>query len=368
MSSYFWRKFTVIILIASLFGNGYLFFRLKNTQIAFNQAFDWAKVYQGLDLKHRQERDKLKDALSTSEEKLEEKATELKTKQAEINQAVAQLAETKKQIEGLNGQLKNQEDQLSTNASELEKLRQRPPLFSFQNKSSRDVEAPKADVQKVVTDGYDYIESIYGKPYLLHSVAISFVDNLTIANAAGEIVITNSDKGLDLEIKIIDFDKNNFASVNTIVHEIIHSFHGLATLEPIAYEEGITVAAADAVMEKMIRDGKFPNFSPLYVRINEQKYNSYNSDPTFVIPTSISAFYSSPKVAEFYQVTGYGWMKFYREDPNLFRRFNETYYKYIREGRSSSKEMTLEVIKGLMPSVGGEPIEQYLTKSKAFNL
>lgn len=360
MSSYFWRKFTVIILIASLFGNGYLFFRLKNTQIAFNQAFDWAKVYQGLDLKHRQERDELKDALSISEERLKEKAAELKAKQAEVNQAAAQLAETKKQIEGLNGQLKNQENQLSANASELEKLRQRPPLFSFQNKSSRDVEVPKSDVQKTVTEAYDYIESIYGKPYLLHSVTISFVDNLTTANAAGEIVITNSDKGLDLEIKIIDFDKNNFASVNTIIHEIIHSFHGLATLEPIAYEEGITVAAADAVMEKMTKDR--------YIRISEQKYNSYNNDPAFSIPNSISAFYSSPKAAEFYQVTGYGWMKFYREDPNFFRRFNETYYKYIQEGRSSSKEMTLEVIKSLMPSVSGEPIEQYLTRSKAFNL
>ena len=44
------------------------------------------------------------------------------------------------------------------------------------------------------------------------------------------------------------FDENSFEDVNTIIHEIMHGFHGVAVFESSAFEEGMTVAATDAVM------------------------------------------------------------------------------------------------------------------------
>jgi hypothetical protein len=278
----------------------------------------------------------------------------------------SQLGEKTQQLKDAENQLEKQKSQLSTNASELEKLRNRPPLFSFQNRSALpDIEAKKAAVREVVTDAYDYIVELYGRPYLLSKVTITFVNSFSIAGAAGEIEISNGPNGISIDIRIQDFDRTNFAHVNTILHEIVHSFRGVAVLDSSALEEGSTVAATDIVMARMIKDGKLPNYNRLYLIINEAHYQDLNKK--LHIKADNSAFYSDPLISKAYQLVGTAWMKLYNEDKEFFRKFNDAYYARVQRGQTVDVTGVHAIIASIIPSVGGVPINQYLSENRAFN-
>lgn len=283
--------------------------------------------------------------------KKEEAEKQLVQKEKDLAKIEKDLAEKTKELKDSQAQIENQQAQLSQNAAELEKLRGRPPLFSFQNKSSTltDIEAKKAAVKDVVTKAYDVIVDTYSQPYLLHSVSIVFVDQFSNPKASGEILISNSDQGLNLEIHLKDFDPNKFSDVNTIIHEIVHSFHGLAAMNNVAYEEGETIAATDAVMAKMIANGSLPNFSHLYLVTTPEQYQKYNS--SISVPSSTAAFYGSDYTAVYYQMTGYAWKQLYNADNNFFKKFNEAYYNEIKQGKEASKDLVLAVLKNVAPNV-----------------
>lgn len=288
--------------------------------------------------------------IAAKDQELTEKIKDLAKKQAALNDLSKQFDDKKKALDEAQKQIDNQKSQLTANADELAKLRNRPPLFSFQNKSSvlADIETKKAAVKQVVTDAYETIESLYGKPYLLHSVTISFVDSFGNPKASGEIVITNSDKGLDLNIHIKDFNRESFNDDNTIIHEVIHSFHGLASLEPTAFEEGITVAATDAVMKKMIVDAKLPRFASLYISISDAEFAAQQK--SLSIPRDTTAFYGSEKVADFYQVLGKAWYKLYEADADFFKKFNEKIYANKNAGQDLTEQMVLDTVRAVAPN------------------
>ncbi len=292
----------------------------------------------------------IKQDLTEKDQEITKKVEELAAKQNELNTLSTDLETKAKELTAAQKRIDDQKSQLEANSSELSKLRNRPPLFSFQVKSSSiaDAEAKKESVKQIVTDAYDTIESIYGKPYLLHSVTISFVDSFSNDKASGEIIITNSDKGLDYEIKIKDFDRNDFNDVNTIIHEIIHSYHGLSALDPTPFEEGITVAATDVVMKKMIASGKIPRFSPLYIRISDADY--MNDMKNLSIPRSYDAFYGSDDVADFYQVLGKSWYRLYEAKGSFFSEFNEKIYAAKNSGQDITERFVLDAIKQVLPS------------------
>lgn len=288
--------------------------------------------------------------LRQKEEELTALTSQFEVKKKELEQKEAELAERKAQLAKTQKQIDNQNSQLEANSAELSKLRNRPPLFSFQNQSSTlsDIEAKKESVKKIVTSAYDVIEDIYGKPYLLHAVTISFVDKFSNEQASGEILITSSEKGLDLEIRLKDFNENSFNDINTLIHEIVHSFHGPAVLEPTAFEEGITVAATDGVMRKMISAGVIPNFSSLYIRLTEAQYVQYQQ--SYSIPSNQNSFYSSDNVANFYQVLGKAWYNLYLADSDFFKKFNENIYAKKLAGVEITQALVLQSVLDVAPT------------------
>ncbi len=314
----------------------------------------------------------LKSKLSTTEKEIAKQTLELEAKKAELDKAKTDLEKTNqdlsektKSLDSANKKIKDQESQISANSTELSRLRSRPPLFTFNVEASHLVnsEQKKQDVQDVVSAAYDTIVDIYSKPYLLHQVTISFVDSFSNPNAAAEIVIENGKDGLSLTIKLKDFDKNNFNDVNAIIHEIIHSFHGLAVLSPTAYEEGITVAATDAVMEKLSADGKIPSFKPLYIRISSSQYVAASP-----LPANDTTFYTSDDVADYYQVAGYGWYQIYKADTSFFKTFNEKIYDKKRAGEEITTPIVLQALhESIHGSVQGKSADDWL-KTAAFAL
>ena len=300
-------------------------------------------------------------------------ATKIKVQEQNIADNENKLADLQKQLKASTDdisakeqQIKNQQAQLDKNAADLEDLRSHPPLFSFQNSSSlANVSQKEDDVKELVTKAYPYIQDIYGTPYLLNSITIAFVNSLDIDGSAGEIVIKNSAKGIDVTIHLQDFDKTSFQDTNTVIHEMIHGFHGAAVFQTSALEEGITVAAADAVMAKMMADGKMARFPYLYIGISDAQYSAYNE--SLQVHANPQAFYSDPNVAKVYQLIGKAWYALYQSDPTFFKRLNAYYYPEVQQGNQPDTALVLNAIRATLPTVKGQSIATYLANNHAFN-
>lgn len=304
--------------------------------------------------------------LKTAQGLVISKQSEIDTKLAELSKANQELTTKLRELDSAQKKIKAQEAQISNNASELSKLRNRPPLFNFSVKATNltDADKKKADIERLVTDAYDVIVDVYGLPYLLHSVTIQLVDAFSNPQAAAETQISNGPDGLAIIIKLKDFDRTSFNDLNSLIHELIHTFHGLATLTPVAYEEGITVAATDVVFKQLMADGKVPNFEPLYIRTSS---HGYQTSP-LTIPSSDGDFYSSSDVIDYYQLAGYGWLQLYESDKQFFKKFNEIVYTNKRDGNSISQSFSLGAIERSVSSlVNGQPISSWL-QTKAFAL
>jgi hypothetical protein len=338
----------------SLAANGILTWQWLSERSSFRQlAAAQSNALQVTGLKNKKlsaENSEVKEELTEKDQTLAEKTAALAKKQEELNTLSKSLETKQADLAKAQKQIDDVKSQLSSSSAELSKLRNRPPLFSFQVKSNsvQDVETKKAAVKQVVTDAYDVIESIYGKPYLLHSVTITFVDSFSNDKASGEIVITSSDQGLDYDIHIKDFNRDSFNDTNTIIHEVIHSFHGLSVLAPTAFEEGITVATADAVMAKMIAAGTLPHFSSLYIQLSDSQFASMQS--SLSIPRSDSALYGSDDVADYYQVLGKAWYNLYKADSGFFGKFNEKIYARKNAGETITEQVVLDTIHEVAPN------------------
>lgn len=302
-----------------------------------------------------------------------DKAT-LQVQKQQIDQTAAQLADLKKQYDQASTdltskvkQLQTAQDQLSKNAAELAQLRSQPPLFSFQNKSTtlQNVTTKEEQIKQLITDAFSYVQNLYGQPYLLHSITITFVDQFSIAGSSGEILISNSSQGINIDIHLKDFNNTNFQDINTVIHEMIHGFHGVAVFDTSALEEGITVAMTDAVMERMIQDNKLPHFNQLYISMSDETYAQMNR--TLTIPADSTAFYSRPDISQIYQVIGKAWYRLYQEDASVFHKINDYYYPRIQNGQKADAALVRDAIKSALPSVGSQSISTYLSKNVAFN-
>ena len=130
-------------------------------------------------------------------------------------------------------------------------------------------------------------------------------------------------------------------------------------------EEGVTVAATDALMAKMIADGKLPKFTHLYLNLNASEYAQFNS--SLRVPEDNQLFYSDPEVAKVYQLIGTAWSAFYTRDPGFFLKFNTAYYAKVQNGLVPDDAMVRDVLRSIVPSVNGQSIDTYLATNTAFN-
>jgi len=308
---------------------------------------------------YKQERDDAQASVAQKNEQLTNLNAELSAKTKHLTEVETQLAST-------TAKLKTQEAQLAANSSELEQLRGRPPLFSFQKSTSRDVASDEADVRAIVTAAYDTIAAVYGDPYILHQITINFVDtdDLDIPGASAQITISNSSQGLTMEVKLPGFDKDSFENVNTIVHEIIHGFHGLAALNAPVMEEGITVAATDTVMSKLFQQGVITH-SENFITLTAEQANQLNG--SLDQPSATSSFYQSPRVGTYYNLAGWSWQQFYEEDSQFFSKFNTALYNKSVAGASLTPAVVREVIAQTVTSVNGQPVADFVNGQITLN-
>jgi hypothetical protein len=304
--------------------------------------------------------------IQRTNEKLTSVNLELESNQKKLDAKQAEFEQVSKQLSEIQGKLTAQQQQLSTSATELERLRNRPPLFSFKADANvENLEQKQQDVKEIITNAYDAIQEIYGAPYALNQITISFVSSLSISSAAGEIQISNGPQGISITIRLKDFDKNNFQDVNTIIHETIHGFHGIAVLESSAFEEGMTIAATDAVMQELTKRGVIPDYGRLYISMSANSYARANSELT--VKANNDQFYADPSIARIYQMIGYAWYQLYRTDVGVFKKINNAYYARAQRGEKITDAMITGIIKETVPTVNGLPIATFLAEQRAFN-
>lgn len=353
----------VILFIFSATLNGIFAFALGYNELALTRIRTTYDESIASTLKqttrYKQERDDAQASVAAKNEQLANLNRELSEKTKHLTEVESQLTST-------TAKLKTQESQLAANSAELEQLRGRPPLFSFQKSTNRDVTADEADARTVVTAAYDTIVTVYGEPYILHQIIINFVDqaDLSIAGASAQITITNSDQGLTMEVKLPSFDKDSFESVNTIVHEIIHGFHGLAALNAPVMEEGITVAATDVVMNKLYRQGVIPHGERFITLTTQQAAQLNGSLPR---PASTSSFYQSPQVATYYNLAGWSWQQLYETDNQFFTKFNASLYTKTVAGTSLTPAVVRDTIAEIVSTVNGQSITDYMSSQITLN-
>ena len=359
-----------VFALTFLLSSSILFYAWQSTQLELESLSTLYASRQSIltdrvkSLTADEQRNKAK--LQVQKQQLDLNASKLATLQSEIDQKAKALADSEQQLHSAQAQLANQQDQLSKNADELKQLRNRPPLFSFANTTNlSDIAGQESDMKSLVTDAYPYIQAIYGQAYLLHQVTITFVNSFTIAGSDGEIVIENGPKGITMNIHVKSFHRSNPQDVETIIHELIHAQHGIAVVTTSALEEGMTVAATDAVTERMIADGKLPHYTNLYLTISDSDYQRLNK--ILSIPADNTLFYQSPQISEIYQVIGLAWMKLYHENQSAFEKINEAYYPTVEKGGVADSATVLAAVRQVVPSVRGEPIDQFLSENRAFN-
>lgn len=365
----------VIIALFSLAANGVAGFVLDKNKGQITRLSQSLQTEQGLNAELTQDKTKLEEdvkavsvKLASTEQDLAKNLEELKKSQDDLKKTQTEIAAKKKENDSLSGKIKNQESQISANSSELEKLRARPPLFLVENKSSvSGSETAITELKTVVEAAFDEIRSLYGEAYLLNQVTVQLVDSLSRPNLAGEIVIQNSKEGIKYTIKIKKFSSGSYLDVTTIVHEIIHAFHGIAFLEPVAYEEGITVAATEEIVSVLVGRGVVPNFSTRYLRISPEREAELEADANFTIPANTDSFYGSDQTSTNYQMTGRAWQSLAGGDRGFYKRFNEALYSKVRSGSEVNKVVVLDTVKQVKQEVSGKPIGEYTSSKKAFN-
>ncbi len=288
---------------------------------------------------------------------------ELEQTNQKLGDAQTSLLSVQKDLTTAQSQVKNQQAQITTNAAELEKLRTRPPLFSFPSTNPAD-STQQAEVKEVVTAAYDVMREVLGDPYNLSGVTISFSQSLSITGSTGETRIESSSSGVKIAITLQKFSKDNFADVNTVLHEIIHAFHSAAVVDEAYIEEGKTVAETDAVMKTMIERKLLPEYGRLYLIATDEQLAKWGS---ITIPKDSAQFYQGADVSKRYQITGTAWYKLYQADPTIFKRLNNQYYPEVQRGIFPNQGVVFTALKAIQPNVGTQTIEQFIAAQHGLN-
>ncbi len=274
---------------------------------------------------------KVNQQLGETNNQLAESRAEAKSASKEAQQKAAE-AQTALQAQAkIADQLKNQQAQLSQNAEELQKLRKRPPLFSFKNDSaSADRSDDETAIKTLLESSFDELTALYGFPYLLHQITIDFVDQFDRIGVAGETEIDNTTAGFSITIHLKGFSPNSFQDINTVIHETSHGFHGVSAFNPVAYEEGMAVAVADLTMDRLQAQDKIRT-SERYLDQNDQSLELLRN--TVKVPRTTDAFYQGTDVSKRYQIVGRAFYDLEKSNPGFMLRLNERTYGYVATGQ-----------------------------------
>ncbi len=183
---------------------------------------------------------------------------------------------------------------------------------------------------------YPKIKEFYGAPSANNTVTIT---RDTETQYGGYFVPSLNEIALNCDKNFTISD-----SYGTLIHEIIHAFHGDYCIWSNPWEEGMTEAAEEIINNKMHN---------WHYEIGwESTYDVLN----------FPSWFQTDMYPPYYQ-GGAAWAKIYYENNNFFKNFNKEYYK----DRSNDNGMIQNTLFEVIQQVEGTPIQDWYAQQQIFH-
>jgi hypothetical protein len=218
-------------------------------------------------------------------------------------------------------------------------------------------------LQTFLNDAYPRLEAVYGSPAVSGEVEIVNAGNLensTIPEvkrfAYGVYDVSNNRILLPLFVR-------ETASLQALLLNVVHAFHGPAVFQYDAWEEGFARAVSCVILRDFVRD---PELAQKYA-IDDPSANSLFSllrfydllnqpalgNSTFFPPSqaNLSGLNGKFTVVKMLWarigMSGAAWLKVYIENPSFFRDFNAAYYARFEPNATPSIAGNVPVLRSL---------------------
>ncbi|MFZ5986601.1 MAG: dockerin type I domain-containing protein [Bacillota bacterium] len=200
-----------------------------------------------------------------------------------------------------------------------------------------------------VNNFYPVIKQVYGNPAFSNTVNIKKNPNLSYVGMYDSYNNT--------------ITLRSISRLETLCHEIIHSFRDDYVVSISAFEEGMTRAAQIEVFSRM--DKIYPNIDRNHSYTYDVYYEALNRHK---LGGDVWSGYVSALL--FYQLCGYAWGKAVIEDPNFFVNFNKELYDRCKTDISSRSSVSalLDIAESVKPTVESIPFKTWYKSQSCFNL
>jgi len=193
---------------------------------------------------------------------------------------------------------------------------------------------------------YPKIKELYGAPAFSNTVKI--LKNSQTNSGSVYSISTNT-----IEISIggnlnTDFNINS-SSFKLLAHEMVHSFHDDYCFFDKNWEEGMTEAVTDILLDKINNTSSQVGYESRY-DFNNTPQNKFSANPQF-------AYYQG----------GAAWAKIYWENNNFFKLYNQNYYSLMGSISQPDKSIKEKVLFDLISEVEGKPIWDWYATQHIFH-
>jgi hypothetical protein len=225
-------------------------------------------------------------------------------------------------------------------------------------------------LRNLVAVFYPRIEALYGAPFWSGNVEVvnaGDLDNSQIPDAQRLAFGAYDVSGRRILLPLFD---NTESQGQALLLNMLHAFHGPATFQYDAWEQGFARAAASVIARQV--PGEFGDASANNLLSLLKFYDVLNQptlgNPTFFPPslanTDLSGFTLGKMFFPRLAMSGAAWLKVYVENTNFFRQFNEAYYAQVGANPAVAGSVpTLRAIaRAFAPNVEGQAFDDWFVQ------
>jgi len=224
--------------------------------------------------------------------------------------------------------------------------------FAYQGWSA----ATQAELSAFVDAIYPVCVQVYGKPAFSNTV--TFVLDDTITDLTGGVYDATAN-----EIRIPSLTDNTDANHVMVVRQLLHAFHDDAMFYYEQWEQGFSVAAADAIVS--IHNASYdPSYGSLYVTNLYELLNAPELGHDRIFGTGFDGM-----ITWRLGMAAGAWSKCWVEDPTFFSRFNSAYYARWSADTAAAGNVPVlaSIASAVLPSVEGQSFYEWFRRQYALD-
>jgi len=216
--------------------------------------------------------------------------------------------------------------------------------------------AAQAELSAFVDAIYPVCVQVYGKPAFSNTVTLVLDD--TITDLTGGVYDATAN-----EIRIPALTDNADANHVMIVRQLLHAFHDDAMFYYEQWEQGFSVAAADAIVS-IYNPAYDPSYGSLYVTNLYELLNTPELGHDRIFGTGFDGM-----ITWRLGMAAAAWSKCWVEDPTFFARFNDAYYARWNADATAAGNVPVlaRIASSVLPSVEGQSFYEWFRRQYALD-